>query len=434
MTTVDLIIKKRDGARLEPAEIQTFIQGVTDGSWADYQISAMLMAMFIRGLDADETTRLTLAMAASGSQFDLSRIPGVKVDKHSTGGVADTTTLVLAPLVAACGAPVVKLSGRGLGFTGGTIDKLESIPGLQVDLTPAAAIEQALQIGVVLLAQSASLTPADKKLYALRDVTGTVDSIPLIAASIMSKKIAAGADAIVLDVKCGSGAFMPDLASARNLARAMVDIGHLAGRQVMAIISNMDQPLGDHIGNSLEVIEAIEVLKGHVGGPLLEVSLTLGSYMLQYAGLATDLPTARQKLLDALHSGAGLARLQALIASQGGNPAIIDDYRLFPQAACWYKVLAPRSGYVSQIRTAELGRALIASGGGRLHKEDSIDYAAGLILRKRLHQPVQAGEELAEIFAATPAQCHAAGALVLQALSIGPEPSAEQSVILDVVV
>ncbi len=433
MAATDLIIKKRNGQHLTADEIQTFIEGVTSGSWPDYQIAAMLMAMFIRGLDREETTWLTLAMADSGRRFDLSPIPGIKVDKHSTGGVADTTTLVLAPLVAACGAPIVKMSGRGLGFTGGTIDKLAAIPGFQTNLTMDTVIRQTRQIGIALIGQSDDLTPADKKLYALRDVTGTVDSVPLIAASIMSKKIAAGADAIVLDVKCGSGAFVPDLPAARVLARAMVDIGKMAGRRMLAVISDMDQPLGSHIGNSLEVIEAIEVLKGHGGGSLLEVTLTLGSYMLIQAGLACQPEEARQRLLDALYSGAGLARLEALISNQGGDPAVIHDYTRLPQAACSLKVLAPATGYITRIRTSELGRVLVSLGGGRLKKDDQLDYAAGLILRKRMNEPVKAGEELAEVFAATPAMCQTAGEQILQAIGIGSEPVQPRPVILEVV-
>ncbi|MBR2383920.1 MAG: thymidine phosphorylase, partial [Anaerotignum sp.] len=280
MNFVDIIIKKRDGGKLTSEEISFFVKGVTDGSLPDYQISSLLMAILLKGMDAEETAQLTMEMANSGGMFDLSSVEGFKVDKHSTGGVADTTTLILAPLVASVGVPVVKMSGRGLGFSGGTIDKLESIPGFRVDVTEEEALRYGREGGIVLMSQTDDLTPADKKLYALRDVTGTVDSIPLIAASIMSKKIAAGADGIVLDVKCGSGAFMKDLESAEKLATTMADMGRHVGRKVTAVISGMDQPLGMYIGNSLEVMEAIEVLKGNVSGDLLEVSLTLGANML----------------------------------------------------------------------------------------------------------------------------------------------------------
>ena len=294
MNIVDLIIKKRDGFKLTKEEIEFFIKGVSDDSLPDYQISAMLMAMLLRGMDDEETSILTLAMATSGDTFDLSPVKGIKVDKHSTGGVADTTTLVLAPLVASLGIPVVKMSGRGLGFSGGTLDKLESIPGFNISVSYEDAIKYANESNIVVMSQTANLTPADKKLYALRDVTGTVDSIPLIIGSIMSKKIAAGADAIVLDVKCGSGAFMQDIDSARKLAKGMQKIGESLGRKVIAVISSMDQPLGNYIGNALEVIEAIEVLKGNVKGDLLEVVLTLGSNMVVSAGKAETEEEARK--------------------------------------------------------------------------------------------------------------------------------------------
>ena len=288
MNFVDMILKKRDGRRLTPEETAFFVKGVTDGSLPDYQVAAFLMAVFFKGMDAEETASLTMEMARSGSMFDLSGVAGFKADKHSTGGVGDTTTLVLAPLVASVDVPVVKMSGRGLGFSGGTIDKLESIPGFRVDVTEEEAIRFAKESRIVLMSQTGSLTPADKKLYALRDVTGTVDSIPLIAASIMSKKIAAGADGIVLDVKCGSGAFMRDLESAEQLAQVMAEMGERVGRKVTAVISGMDQPLGMNIGNSLEVMEAIDILEGKAGGDLLEVSLTLGAHMLLLAGWKTS--------------------------------------------------------------------------------------------------------------------------------------------------
>jgi pyrimidine-nucleoside phosphorylase len=430
MSVVDLIIKKRQGLALSQADIAEFVSGVTDGSWKDYQISAMLMAMFIRGLNNRETADLTLAMAGSGDQFDLSGIPGVKVDKHSTGGVADTVTLIAAPLVAACDVPVIKLSGRGLGFTGGTVDKLESIPGMRVQIEPAEALELAARSRLLILAQSDRLTPADKKLYALRDVTGTVDSIPLIAASIMSKKIAAGADGIVLDVKCGSGAFMRDLESARSLAATMVGIGKMVGRKVVAVISSMDQPLGMNIGNALEVIEAIEVLKGHVQGDLLEVSLVMASEMLRCAGLATG-SEARQILLGKIADGTGLAALRRMIAVQGGDPQVIYDYGLLPQTAAHAEVTADAAGFVASMDTAAIGRAFIETGGGRKTKEDPIDYGAGIILYKRLGEAVEAGQPLAEIRAATADQAAAAASILRRAIRIGPIAPEPAQVILD---
>jgi pyrimidine-nucleoside phosphorylase len=431
VSIVDLIIKKRQGQALARDEIESFVNGVTDGSWHDYQTSAMLMAMFIRGLDDRETADLTLAMARSGDQFDLSQVPGVKVDKHSTGGVADTVTLIAAPLVAACGVPVVKISGRGLGFTGGTIDKLESIPGFKVGLSTEEAIHLAVQNQLVIMSQTDRLTPADKKMYGLRDVTGTIDSIPLIAASIMSKKIAGGTDAFVLDVKCGNGSFMRDLPSARKLAEVMVQIGRLVNRKVMAVISSMDQPLGNYIGNALEVIEAIEVLKGRVQGDLLEVSLVLSGEMLLIAGRCDDMQSARALLLDKLVSGAGLEKLRRLIAGQGGDVRVIDHYDLLPQAACTDRLLAGRNGYIQSMNTAGIGCAFVETGGGRLAKEDSIDYAAGIILMRRLGEFVEKGQALAEIRAVTPERAEAARVILQDAFQIGPEPVAAQPVILD---
>lgn len=394
MNAVDLIIRKRDGGLLSTAEVHAFVAGCLDGSWSDEQIAAMLMAMYLRGLDSGETGALTLAMADSGKRLDLRQIPGIKVDKHSTGGVADTTTLILAPLVAACGVPVMKMSGRGLGFTGGTIDKLESIPGMRTDLTIAEAIAQVKRIGVAVIGQSVELAPADKRLYALRDVTGTVESIPLIAASIMSKKIAAGADAIVLDVKCGKGAFMRDLNAARQLAETMLDIGNRAGRQIVAVISGMDQPLGQRIGNTLEVEEAISVLSGRQQGDLLEVVLILGSQMLRLAGAARTAASARRMLLKALADGKALAKLRQWITAQGGDAAVIDNLGLLPQPTARRVWKAPRSGYLATLDSAGLGHLFVAIGGGREQKDASIDPTAGLIIHARLGDRIEAGQDL----------------------------------------
>lgn len=433
LNAVDIIIKKRQGLRLEQDEIGAFVRGASDGSWPDYQLSAMLMAIFIRGMDNGEITGLTLAMAESGDQLNLSGLQGVKVDKHSTGGVADTTTLILAPLVSSCGVPVVKLSGRGLGFTGGTIDKLESIPGFQVQLPLEQALGLVRSYGAVIMSPSANLTPADKKLYALRDVTGTIDSIPLIAASIMSKKIAACADAIVLDVKCGSGSFMRDLDSARQLARTMVDIGRLAGRQVRAVISSMAQPLGNYVGNTLEVIEAIEVLKGRVTGDLADVSLVLGSQMLVLGGRCATLPEARELLTAQLHSGAGLAQLRRIIDGQGGDSRVIDDYNLLPQPACVLELRADQDGWLAGMDTAGVGNAFVTAGGGRLTKEDPIDYTAGFIFRHRLGDRLKAGEVIATIQAADPRKAQDALQQLRQAIQIGQAPPDPVPVILDTI-
>ncbi len=419
MNIVDIIIKKREGNQLTNEEIGYFVKGVTDGSLPDYQIAAFLMAAFLKKMDAEETACLTTEMAQSGGMFDFSEVEGFKADKHSTGGVADTTTLILAPLVASTGVPVIKMSGRGLGFSGGTIDKLESIPGFQVNVSEKEAIAFAKNSNIVLMSQTDDLTPADKKLYALRDVTGTVDSIPLIAASIMSKKIAAGADGIVLDVKCGSGAFMQDLESAETLASIMVEMGRHVGRKVTAVISGMDQPLGMNIGNSLEVIEAIEVLKGNVGGDLLEVSLTLGAYMLLMAGRVNNLEQGIYLLQHHIQNGMGLAKFRELLVQQGGNPEIIDDYSLLPLSACKKTVFAQEEGYLNHMNTALIGRASLESGAGRAYKEQPLDFGAGIIMKKRLGNLVKAGEPLAEIFASTDEKCASAAKYLQQAITIG---------------
>ncbi len=411
----------------------TFIKGVSDDSWADYQVSAMLMAMFIKGLDDQETADMTMAMAHSGHQLNLDIVPGIKVDKHSTGGVADTTTLILVPLIAACDVPIIKMSGRGLGFTGGTIDKLESIPGFETDLSEEQAVHQAKEIKMAILSQTDNLTPADRKLYALRDVTGTIDSIPLIAASIMSKKIAAGADAIVLDVKCGSGAFMRNERDARALAAAMTAIGQQVGRKVKAVISRMDQPLGSYVGNSLEVIEAIEVLKGNMTGDLLDVTLTLGSQLLCLADRCKSPDEAGQLLRDKIKNGEGLNCLSKLITAQKGNADVINDYRLFPQAKVRQVLAARAAGYLSSMRTADIGQAFIETGGGRKKKNDTIDPAAGFIFHKRLGDKISAGESILEIYTQSEQQAKTAEDKLRQAIKITLEPAETRPVMIDLI-
>ena len=398
MKILDLIIKKRDGMKLSKEEIDFFVKGVTDGTIPDYQTSAMLMAIYFRGLDDDETALLTIAMAHSGKVFDLSEINGIKVDKHSTGGVADTTTLILAPLTASVGLPIVKMSGKGLGFSGGTQDKLNSIPGFNVDIDENHATEYAKKTNIVLMSQNNELTPADKKLYELRDVTGTVESLPLIASSIMSKKIAAGADAIVLDVKCGSGAFMKDIDSAKKLANIMVAIGKNAGRNVRAIITSMSQPLGNYIGNSLEVIEAIEVLKGNVKGDLLDVTLKLGAHMLMLANITDKEDTAIKILKENIENKKGLEKFREMIIQQGGNPNIIDNYSLLPHCEHEYKVISEYSGYITETNTALIGRASLETGAGRSYKEQELDYGAGIIMKKRIGDKIEKGETIALIY------------------------------------
>lgn len=398
MRMVDIIEKKRDGQELTTAEINFFIEGYTKGEIPDYQASALAMAIYFQDMNDRERADLTRAMVESGDTIDLSAIDGVKVDKHSTGGVGDTTTLVLAPLVASLGVPVAKMSGRGLGHTGGTIDKLESIAGFHVELTREQFIDLVNRDKVAVIGQSGNLTPADKKLYALRDVTGTVNSIPLIASSIMSKKIAAGADAIVLDVKTGDGAFMKTQEDAEELAHAMVRIGNHVGRKTIAIISDMSQPLGFAIGNALEVKEAIETLQGKGPKDLTELVLTLGSQMVILAGKAKTSEEAKEMLLDAIHSGKALAKFKEFLANQGGDASIVDDLTKLPQAKYKIELPAKQSGYISRMVADEIGVASMILGAGRATKEDVIDLAVGLVLHKKVGDKVEEGESILTIY------------------------------------
>ncbi len=401
MRMVDLIEKKRDGMELTTEEIQFIVTGYTNEEIADYQMSAFLMAVYFQNMTERERADLTMAMANSGDQIDLSAIAGIKVDKHSTGGVGDTTTLVLGPLVAACGVPVAKMSGRGLGHTGGTIDKLEAIEGFHVELTTDEFIKQVNDIKLAVIGQSGNLTPADKKLYALRDVTATVNSIPLIASSIMSKKIAAGAGAIVLDVKTGEGAFMKTEEDAKELAHAMVGIGNATGRKTMAIISDMGQPLGFAIGNALEVKEAIETLQGNGPEDLTELCLVLGSQMVVVGGKADTLEEARVMLEEVIANGKALEVMKQFIEAQGGNPAVVDDVSLLPQAKFTKEVPSPKEGYVSFMEADEIGTAAMVLGAGRATKESEIDLAVGIVLHKKVGDFVKEGESLATIYANT---------------------------------
>lgn len=398
MRMVDIIEKKRDGQELTTAEINFFIEGYTKGEIPDYQASALAMAIYFQDMNDRERADLTRAMVESGDTIDLSAIDGVKVDKHSTGGVGDTTTLVLAPLVASLDVPVAKMSGRGLGHTGGTIDKLESIAGFHVELTREQFIDLVNRDKVAVIGQSGNLTPADKKLYALRDVTGTVNSIPLIASSIMSKKIAAGADAIVLDVKTGDGAFMKTQEDAEELAHAMVRIGNHVGRKTIAIISDMSQPLGFAIGNALEVKEAIETLQGKGPKDLTELVLTLGSQMVILAGKAKTSEEAKEMLLDAIHSEKALAKFKEFLANQGGDASIVDDLTKLPQAKYKIELPAKQSGYISRMVADEIGVASMILGAGRATKEDVIDLAVGLVLHKKVGDKVEEGESILTIY------------------------------------
>ncbi|MGN7288672.1 pyrimidine-nucleoside phosphorylase [Bacillus velezensis] len=399
MRMVDLIVKKQNGKELTIEEIQFFVKGYTDGSIPDYQASALAMAIYFQDMTDQERADLTMAMVNSGETIDLSAIEGIKVDKHSTGGVGDTTTLVLAPLVAALGVPVAKMSGRGLGHTGGTIDKLEAIEGFHVELSKDEFIKLVNRDKVAVIGQSGNLTPADKKLYALRDVTGTVNSIPLIASSIMSKKIAAGADAIVLDVKTGAGAFMKTDEDAVNLAKAMVRIGNNVGRQTMAVISDMSQPLGFAIGNALEVQEAIDTLRGEGPEDLNELVLTLGSQMVVLAKKAETLEEARTKLQEVMKNGKALEKFKEFLSNQGGDASVVDDPSKLPQAAYKIDVPAKEAGVVSEIVADEIGVAAMLLGAGRATKEDEIDLAVGIMLRKKVGDNVEKGEPLVTLYA-----------------------------------
>lgn len=397
MRMIDIIEKKRDGKSLTKEEIEFFVNGYTHGEVPDYQASSLAMAIFFQDMNDEERAALTMSMVNSGEKIDLSDINGIKVDKHSTGGVGDTTTLVLAPLVAAVGVPVAKMSGRGLGHTGGTIDKLESVKGFNVEISEKDFIKLVNDNQVAVIGQSGNLTPADKKLYALRDVTGTVNSIPLIASSIMSKKIAAGADAIVLDVKTGSGAFMKTLDDAEALAHAMVRIGNNVGRNTMAIISDMSQPLGNAIGNALELKEAIATLKGNGPKDLTEVVLTLGSQMVVLAEQATSLDEARQMLIDAIKTGKALNKFKTFLSNQGGDDSIVDSPEKLPSAKYQVEFKAKKDGYITEIIANEIGVASMMLGAGRQTKEDVIDLGVGIVLNKKVGEHVEKGENILTI-------------------------------------
>ena len=423
-TPVEIIRKKRLGAELSNAEIAAFVRGVVDGTFADYQISALLMAICIQGMTKAETRCLTMEMAHSGDILDLSCLSGPTVDKHSTGGVGDTTSLILVPLVAACGAKVAKMSGRGLGFTGGTLDKLESIPGLCTAMEETRFLRTVEEIGCAIISQTGDLAPADKVLYALRDVTATVDSMPLIVSSILSKKIASGAQNIVLDVKCGSGALMETLEDAKTLAQMLVEIGNAAGRRFCALVTDMNQPLGMNVGNALEVREAIEILSGQAGGALKEISLEIGAKMLALAGI----PEGRTKLTAALESGAGLKKLAQMIAALGGDPRVTEDVSLLPQAEAVLPVCAAQSGYIQSVTASEIGRASLLLGAGRIRKEDPIDPAVGIVMAKRIGEWIDAGEPLAHLHVSSHSNTQTAaefvrGAVVLLSLIHISEPT-----------
>lgn len=429
MRMYDLIMKKRNGGTLSRDEIFFMIEGYTKGNIPDYQMSAMMMAIYFNGMNEKETAALTMAMAESGDQLDLSGIQGIKVDKHSTGGVGDKTSLALTPMVSACGVKIAKMSGRGLGHTGGTIDKLESFQGFSTSLSEEAFIDQVNRIGISIIGQTKNLAPADKKLYALRDVTATVDNMSLIASSIMSKKLAAGADAIVLDVKTGSGAFMKEEADAMLLAGEMMTIGKNAGRKMMAVISDMDQPLGNAVGNALEVKEAIETLKGHGPADFTELCMTLGSCMLMVAEIAENEQQAREMLKEAVDSGKALDKLAELVEAQGGDKRMVYETDLLPKASSITPLLSEKDGYVEKIQCDEVGICSLILGGGRETKESAIDLSVGIVLTKKVGSHVKAGEPLAYIHSNEEAKRLACEERLRKAFHIGDKVKREGAII-----
>ena len=422
MLMTDIIIKKRDGLKLSAEEIEYVVNGYTKGDIPDYQMSALLMAILIRGMDSEETLQLTMAMMHSGETLDLGKISGVKADKHSTGGVGDKTSLILCPMVAAQGVKIAKMSGRGLGHTGGTIDKLESFPGFNTGISEETFISNVNSFGIAIAGQTADLDPADKKMYALRDVTGTVPSIPLIVSSIMSKKLAAGADVIVLDVKTGSGSFMETEEQARELATELVRVGKLAGKKTVGVITDMDEPLGNAIGNALEVKEAIEVLKGEKKGELLELCLTLGSCILTQAEIAATEEQAREMLIKGIEDGSALNKLAELVKGQEGDPEAVYNTDMLPKAPVQCEVLSDKTGYVKRISAKDVGLVSMHLGGGRVTKESVIDLSVGIVLNKKVADRVEKGESLGVIHAQTMEKAQEAAQLLKNCYTIVEEP------------
>ena len=432
MRMYDIILKKRANLPLSDKEIRFVVDGYVKGEIPDYQVSALLMTIVFNGMNARELGTLTLAMAQSGNMVDLSNIDGITVDKHSTGGVGDKTTLIIAPLVAACGGKVAKMSGRGLGHTGGTIDKMESIPNLKVSLEQDDFIDQVNKIGLAVIGQSEGLAPADKKLYALRDVTGTVDSIPLIASSVMSKKLASGAQAILLDVKVGSGAFMKTLDDARALARAMVDIGNENGRAIKAVLTDMDRPLGYAIGNALEIREVIDTLKGNGPEDLSHECVIMAAHMLVLSHIC-DYETALNRVQQALDSGTALERLRLMIEAQGGDSRVIDDESVLEIGKFTYNVMSPQDGYITHMNTEQCGIASVMLGAGRTVKDGPIDYSAGIVMHKKTGDSVTVGESIATLYASDESLLNNAAQTYLEAITIGNTAPKVVDTILDIV-
>lgn len=432
MRMYDIIHKKRNGGELSEEEIRFFIEGYTDESIPDYQAAALCMAVYFRGMTPKETSILTLAMAESGDKIDLGGIEGFTVDKHSTGGVGDKTSLIVVPIVASCGGKVAKMSGRGLGHTGGTVDKLESIPGFRTELNPDEFIKQVNGIGLCIVGQTGELAPADKKLYALRDVTATVESIPLIASSIMSKKLAAGSKGIVLDVKTGSGAFMKTVEESENLAKEMVAIGKSAGRSVTAVITNMDIPLGDSVGNSLEVIEAIKTLKGEGESDLTEVCLTLAAQMLSMV-TGEDEKTCYSMAKGAIDNGLAINKLREMISAQGGNANVVDDYSLFKQPKYTAEIFSECDGYIEHTDAEKIGMASVILGAGREKKGDPIDPSAGIVLKKKTGDYVKKGEPLAVFYTDDEGKIEGAKQEFFDAFTFGNERTQPQKLIYKII-
>lgn len=430
MNIIDIIEKKRDKKTLTKEEINYFIENYTNGKIADYQASALLMAIFLNGMDDEETTNLALAMAKSGEILDLSKINGIIVDKHSTGGVGDKVSLILLPLVASCGVPVAKMSGRGLGFTGGTVDKLESIPGYNTKIDMNNFVQNVEKIGISMISQTLNLAPADKKIYALRDSISCVESIPLIASSIMSKKIASGADKIVLDVTVGSGAFMKTKEKARKLAKQMIEIGKLANRETVCVLTNMDEPLGYAVGNSLEVIEAIEFLNGNIIEDVKEVVLELGANMLKLAGIGEDIEQNKEILMKNIKNGKAFEKFKELVQLQGGDVTYLEDVEKFQKAKYIEYVYSEEKGYIRKIDAKEIGKIVCELGAGRIEKEDEIDYSVGLILRKKVSDKVAKGEEIAYIYANDTEKLGIAKQKLLKNIKISEEKVEKPKIVL----
>ena len=433
MLMSEVIAKKRDGGKLTQEEIHFVVDGYTKGTIPDYQMSAFLMAVFFRGMDAEETLHLTMEMVGSGETLDLSGVTGITADKHSTGGVGDKTSLVLVPMVASLGVKMAKMSGRGLGHTGGTLDKLESIPGFSIDVPREKFMQQLDEVGMVIAGQTADLVPADKKMYALRDVTATVNSIPLIVSSIMSKKLAAGAKTIVLDVKVGKGSFMKTEEDARVLAQSMVDVGRLAGRNTVAVITDMDQPLGMTVGNALEVYEAIQTVKGELKGELLELCLVLGSCILTASGLCGDMDEARAKLLNTIEDGSAANKLKQFIAAQGGDPTVVDDPDLLEIAPYDMNIGCDAGGYITSIDALGVGMASLKIGGGRVTKESHVDHGVGVVLHKKVGDYVEAGEAIATVYARTIEESLMGADLVNECIELSETPVAAKPFIRAIV-